>query len=72
MYIDRNVVTHKNHRGKGYASECMEYVKSISIKQNCYKMMLLTDSKEEKTFNFYQKAGYNSIDKIAFIQVFDY
>lgn len=50
----------------------MEYVKSISIKQNCYKMMLLTDSKEEKIFNFYQKAGYNSIDKIAFIQVFDY
>lgn len=67
-----NVVTHKNHRGKGYASECLEYAKNISIKQNCYKMMLLTGSKEERTFNFYHQAGYNSIDKIAFIQWLDY
>lgn len=33
-----NVVTDKNHRGKGYASECLEYAKNISIKQNCYNL----------------------------------
>lgn len=35
---------------------------------NCYKMMLLTGSKEKSTLGFYTKAGYNSTDKTAFIQ----
>lgn len=34
----------------------------------CYKMMLLTGSKEKKTWDFYANAGYNSSDKTAFIQ----
>ena len=37
-------------------------------KTNCYKMMLLTGSKEERTLRFYENAGYNSSDKTAFIQ----
>lgn len=65
-----NVVTHKDYRGKGYASECLDYAKEIAIKENCYKMMLLTGSKEEKTLNFYSNAGYNSSDKTAFVQWF--
>ncbi len=63
-----NVVTHTDYRGKGYATECLNYAKEIAEKSNCYKMMLLTGSKEEKTLNFYQNAGYNSSDKTAFIQ----
>ena len=63
-----NVVTHIDHRGKGYATECLNYAKDIAQKNNCYKMMLLTGSKEEKTLDFYRQAGYNSTDKTAFIQ----
>ncbi|MBO5389066.1 MAG: GNAT family N-acetyltransferase [Lachnospiraceae bacterium] len=63
-----NVVTHADHRGKGYATECLNYAKEIAEKTNCYKMMLLTGSKEEKILNFYSNAGYNSSDKTAFIQ----
>lgn len=63
-----NVVTHKNYRGKGYATDCLNYAKKIAQESNCYKMMLLTGSKEEKTLMFYEKAGYNSSDKTAFIQ----
>lgn len=63
-----NVVTHKDYRGKGYATECLNYAKEIAVKTNCYKMMLLTGSKEEKTLKFYSNAGYNSSDKLAFIQ----
>ncbi|MBQ5591502.1 MAG: GNAT family N-acetyltransferase [Clostridia bacterium] len=63
-----NVVTHKDYRGKGYATQCLNYAKEIAIKDNCYKMMLLTGSNEEKTLDFYGNAGYNSSDKIAFIQ----
>ncbi len=63
-----NVVTHSDYRGKGYASQCLEFAKEIAVKANCYKMMLLTGSKDEKTLNFYGNAGYNSSDKTAFIQ----
>lgn len=38
------------------------------IENDCYKMMLLTGSKKQSTLNFYEKAGYNSTDKTAFIQ----
>ena len=63
-----NVVTHIKHRGNGYATECLNYAKMIAEKENCYKMMLLTGSKEQKTLDFYKNAGYNSADKTAFIQ----
>ncbi len=63
-----NVVTHLECKGKGYATECLNYAREIAKNQNCYKMMLLTCSKEQKTLNFYENAGYNSADKTAFIQ----
>lgn len=63
-----NVVTHENYRGKGYATACLDYAKKIAEDNNCYKMMLLTGSKEAKTLEFYENAGYNSSDKTAFIQ----
>ncbi|MBP5236888.1 MAG: GNAT family N-acetyltransferase [Clostridia bacterium] len=63
-----NVVTHASHRKKGYAGACLDYAKKIAIRNNCYKMMLLTGSKRPETLRFYEKAGYNSTDKTAFIQ----
>ena len=63
-----NVVTHGDYRGKGYATQCMDYAKKIAEKENCYKMMLLTGSKRPETLKFYENAGYNSSDKTAFIQ----
>ena len=63
-----NVVTNEGYRGKGYATECLNYAKEIAIKNNCYKMMLLTGTKSENTLAFYKNAGYNSDAKIAFIQ----
>ncbi len=63
-----NVVTDKNYRKKGLATQCLNYAKDIALKENCYKLMLLTSSKEESTLNFYRRAGYNSEDKTAFIQ----
>ena len=66
-----NVVTHGEYRRKGYASACLDYARKIAEEKHCYKMMLLTGSKEEGTLNFYRKAGYNSTDKTAFIQWID-
>lgn len=63
-----NVVTNKNYRAKGYATECLNFAKQIAKAENCYKMMLLTGSKKESTKKFYERTGYNSSDKTAFIQ----
>ena len=63
-----NVVTHADYRGKGYATACLKYAKELAVKADCYKMMLLTGSKNERTLNFYKRAGYNCTDKTAFIQ----
>lgn len=63
-----NVITAEGYRNKGLATQCLDYAKRIAIKENCYKMMLLTGSKKESTLDFYRKAGYNSDDKTAFIQ----
>ena len=63
-----NVVTHSDYRCKGYATACLEFAKEIALKENCYKMMLLTGSKENSTIEFYKQAGHNKNDKTAFIQ----
>ncbi len=63
-----NVVTHSDHRKQGLASACLERAKQIAAEEGCYKIMLLTGSKEESTLRFYEAAGYNRKDKTAFIQ----
>ena len=63
-----NVVTNEAYRGRGYARQCLDYARDIALKENCYKMMLLTGSKTPATLRFYEQAGYNSSDKTAFIQ----
>lgn len=63
-----NVVTHKDYRGNGYGTDCLNYAKQIAEENGCYKIMLLTGSKEPGTLNFYKNASYNSSDKTAFIQ----
>ena len=63
-----NVITDEEYRGRGLATQCLNYAKKIAESENCYKMMLLTESRKESTLNFYRQAGYNSEDKTAFIQ----
>ena len=63
-----NVVTSEKFRRKGLGTACLDYARDIAVSHNCYKMMLLTGSKEQGTLRFYEKTGYNSSDKTAFIQ----
>lgn len=69
-FVDK-VVTHGDYRKKGYDTDCLYFAKKIAEDNNRYKMMMLTGLKEESTLFFYQKAGYNSVDKTAFIQWID-
>ena len=63
-----NVVTHADYRRRGLASACLDYAREIAVRENCYKLMLMTGSKEDGTLRFYEQAGYNRSDKTAFIR----
>lgn len=63
-----NVVTDKEYRRQGWATRCLDFAKEIAMAENCYKIMLMTGSKEAGTLGFYEQAGYNRNDKTAFIQ----
>lgn len=63
-----NVITHEACRNQGHASAILRFAREIAARQRCYKIMLMTGSKQESTWLFYEKAGYNRTDKTAFIQ----
>ena len=63
-----NVVTHPAHRGKGLATGCLNFARQLAREQGCYKLMLMTGSKRQSTLRFYERAGYRSDVKTAFLQ----
>lgn len=63
-----NVVTHADYRGCGCGSAVIDRAVSCAKENNCYKVMLLTGSKNEGIARFYQEAGFNKNDKTAFVQ----
>ena len=46
----------------------MQKAVEIAKSAGCYKVMLLTGAKNENTLRFYEKCGFNSKDKTAFIK----
>ncbi len=58
-----NVVTDERYRDRGLATACLDFAREIARQENCYKMMLLTGSKEESTLRFFALPfGHNSQD----------
>lgn len=64
--VIENVVTHADHRKRGYGKAVLSEALSFAWSQGCYKVMLLTGRKDEATFQFYESAGFNRNDKQAF------
>ncbi len=62
-----NVVTHKDYRKRGYGTRVLHKAIDIARKNNCYKVMLMTGSKNEDTLRFYEKAGFARGIKTGFI-----
>jgi GNAT superfamily N-acetyltransferase len=65
--VIENVVTHVNHRRRGYGTELLHAALSHAWSRNCYKVMLLTGRKDAGTLRFYQTAGFDPDGKQAFI-----
>jgi len=61
-----NVVTHRDYRRQGLGRLVLEAAIQIARERNCYKMMLMSNSKREDAHSFYHSLGFNSDDKVAF------
>lgn len=66
-----NVITHEACRNRGHATQLLHFARETAARRGCYKIMLMTGSKKESTWLFYERAGYNRTDKTAFIQWLD-
>jgi len=62
-----NVVTHADYRHKGLGTRVIKRAIDIAWENNCYKVMLLTSSKKDKTLRFYEQAGFKRGVKTGFI-----
>lgn len=62
-----NVVTHPEYRKKGYGTAVLQKAIQVAKGQDCYKVMLMTGSKNESTLKFYEQAGFKSGEKTGFI-----
>jgi len=66
--IIENVITHADYRSRGYGKMLIQEAIKIAEESGCYKIMLLTGSKEEVILKFYESCGFNCKDKTAFIK----
>jgi GNAT superfamily N-acetyltransferase len=62
-----NVVTHVDYRRRGFGTAILRHALEIAWKNNCYKVMLLTGSKDLGIYRFYEKAGFKEGIKTGFI-----
>jgi GNAT superfamily N-acetyltransferase len=62
-----NVVTHADHRRRGYGRAILQHALADAWESDCYKVMLLTGRLDEGTFRFYESAGFSRQGKQAFI-----
>ena len=53
-----NVVTHADHRGRGYGKQVLQAAIGAAWEAGCYKVMLMTGSKDPATLAFYAAAGF--------------
>ncbi|WP_068775691.1 GNAT family N-acetyltransferase [Paenibacillus sp. FJAT-26967] len=65
--VIENVVTHEDHRRKGYGGLVLQKALELAREADCYKVMLMTSSKEEATLRFYEQNGFEKGTKTAFI-----
>jgi GNAT superfamily N-acetyltransferase len=53
-----NVVTHASYRGRGFGKQILHAAVGAAWRADCYKVMLMTGSKEPSTLAFYAAAGF--------------
>ena len=62
-----NVVTHAAYRRQGLGKAVLQYALRVAWAANCYKVMLLSGSKQPEVLRFYESAGFKRNVKTGFI-----
>ena len=65
-----NVVTAPEYRNKGHARCLIQKAVEIAKDYDCYKLMLMSSSKNESTIRFYINSGFSNTDKTGFVMRF--
>ena len=64
--IVENVVTHEDHRRRGFATLLLHHARDRAQAVNCYKLMLATGRTDEAVLRFYEQAGFTRGGKTFF------
>lgn len=57
--IIENVIVSRDFRKRGVGKAILEYAKTFSGRAGCYKVALMTGSKDPATLRFYESAGFS-------------
>jgi GNAT superfamily N-acetyltransferase len=57
-YDGSEIFVGEGHRGRGYGKATLDFATTHAWQQGCYKVMLMTGSKEAATLEFYRRAGF--------------
>lgn len=65
--VIENVVTHAEHRGQGHGQAVVQHAIAQAWAAGCYKVVLTTSRKDPAVWAFYERCGFASGDKRAFV-----
>lgn len=65
--VIENVVTHAEHRNRGYGKAILAHALAHAWAAGCYKVMMLTGKKDAATLRFYESAGFDGNEKRGFV-----
>jgi GNAT superfamily N-acetyltransferase len=60
-------VTAPTHRRRGIGTEVLRHALQLAWDLDCYKVMLMTGRSNERTLQFYEKAGFIRGVKTGFV-----
>jgi len=65
--VIENVVTREDHRGQGHGQAVIQHAIEQAWTAGCYKVVLTTSRKDPAVWAFYERCGFDSGDKRAFV-----
>lgn len=67
--VIENVVTHKEFRKLGYGRAVLKEALDSAWAKSCYKVMLMTGKRDERTIRLYESTGFKRNSKEAYVAV---
>ena len=65
--IIENVITHPDFRRQGYAKAVLEYALDLTQSASCYKVMLLSNRKNQEAHQLYETLGFDRHTKYGYV-----